>query len=535
MKKNTRAIVTVLLCLLLVLSSVACSRQVDTGDSSSGVSTTDTTVPDETGSTDDDITPTEIDESGNLITTTAPNGTTGKGSNTTKDNKTTTKKATASTTSAKFNYKYENVKKDLKGRVIKIANQKWWEPKNENAFMAELIKRISNYEKKWNFKIEWVYPAGEESEYHSKISQSVLSGKPLADMVWVNTNYLFPGFISSGVVQNVSDLGVFNFSEPKWNKNMMDVLGKYKNKYYIFEPKGFSVNGYQHLGYGVFFNRDYFSKNSLPDLYKLVKNNEWTWDKMIQTAKDATKTVGGKQVYGLTIWTDAFPFISSRGASIVKGSSDGTYTFNATSKELIEALNYYFENAATGPQSAGGAKYPWIHPHTGKWDFPMAAFKDGKAAMCVGRFDLLEWYWQDLNFKWGFVPFPKYDKNNGKYGTNAIEAGGWSILNVISDAKDVAMVIDAITDAPVNKNDYRDFYENIAQDQGTVDMIGIILNEGEVRYDCFYQFSGVIDLFWSAWDKVRTGEMTPSSAMQSIQTAGQQKVNDVVQLLKNVK
>lgn len=67
---------------------------------------------------------------------------------------------------------------DLGGRTITIANQKWWKASGSNLFMDRIAENIDYFEDLWNFKLEYVYPAGANDEYHQKLSTSVLSGEP---------------------------------------------------------------------------------------------------------------------------------------------------------------------------------------------------------------------------------------------------------------------------------------------------------------------------------------------------------------------
>ena len=415
---------------------------------------------------------------------------------------------------------------DLGGRIITIANQKWWKASNTNLFMDKIVENIEYFEDLWNFKIEYTYPAGADDEYHQKLSTSVLSGAPVADIAWVGSTYLFPGFMASGVVQNVSDLGVFDFSESKWNTAMMNSLATYKEKVYGLYSYGFDANSYYtDIGYGIFFNKEYFEANSLPDLYQLVRDGVWTWDKMIEVAKQATITTGGVKTYGLTIWQDAFPFIGCGSARLVTDNKDGTYSFNGTNESIIKTLDYYFANAAT-TLPVGTELYPWIHPHTGQWDFPMAAFKNNEAAMCAAYWSCLDWYFGNLSFDWGWVPFPK-ENESGSYAAFSGGSNFWCMLSNIEKPEDVARVYDAITDVEYTDKDYEYFFENQAGDDETVEMVGILINQGTANFDPMWSFPNLVNSFWSAFDSVRTGSATTTSAMKSIQDAQQALVDEV--------
>ena len=414
---------------------------------------------------------------------------------------------------------------DLGGRTITIANQKWWKASGSNLFMDRIAENIDYFENLWNFKLEYVYPAGAHDEYHQKLSTSVLSGEPVADIAWVDSTYLFPGFMASGVIQNVSDLDVFDFSEKKWDRGMMESLSSYKGKIYGLYSYGFDASGYYtDIGWGVFFNKDYFEDNSLPELYQLVRDGEWTWDKMIEVAKQATITSGGVKTYGLTIFQDALPFINSGSTRLVTDNKDGTYTFNGMNENIIRAMEYYFANAAT-TLPVGTELYPWIHPHTGQWDFPMAAFKAQEAAMCVAPWTTLDWYFGSLPFEWGWVPFPK-EKQGDKYAGFTTGSNLWCVLANIENPQDVAMVFDAITDVEYTDKDYEYFFENQANDDETVEMVGLLLNQGNIYYDVAWSFPSFVNAFWGAFDSVRTGSATSTSAMQSIQNAQQSLVNE---------
>lgn len=420
---------------------------------------------------------------------------------------------------------------DFDGRVFKIAStSEWNKPQATNRYTEELVERIEYYEDKWNCSIEWTVPSADGTEYYSLINSSVLSGKPLADMAYVNTWQLFPAYVKGGIVQELDSLGVFDWDDPKWDISQMETLSSYQGKKYGLCPVGSLQKS--DIGWGIFFNKDMAATYSLPDLYELARDGSWTWDKMVEVAKQATKDTDGDgqtDIYGFTGWMDAFPFMYANGGAVVEQDANGNYRFAAADDKSVSAMEWYFNNLATSGSSPTAVdKFPYVVPQKGKaWDFPMTSFANQEVFMCSAAFWVGGSYFLNMDDEWGWVPFPKANAD-AQYISYRESSVSMCILNGVENPEDVALMFDAITDTVIGEDMIDEFFTDQFNDDESLEMLKLMLNSGGVKYCMMENFDGLTNFFWQAWDSVRAGNATPRSAMDSIKDAAQQKIDSVL-------
>ncbi|MGF7142973.1 hypothetical protein HNQ56_001395 [Anaerotaenia torta] len=403
-------------------------------------------------------------------------------------------------------------KYDFGGRVFKIAS--WWDitPKEGvNEQTDAYIERIKTIEDAWNCKIEWVTVNDTSSTYIT----STLSGEPVADIVRVLSYDLLPGFIEGGIAYPLSDLKAFNFDDYKWIDSVTN-YGTYKGKVYCMDIKMSDDNA---VRYGVFYNKSMFEDYNLPDLGELYANDEWTWDKMLEIAKQVVTDVDGDGV------TDIYPvggeyymynLIASNGADIVARTDTAAVVQNLNDPKVIEALDFGAKlnsEVLIGTGDAG------------------AQFRDGQIAMAV-----LEW-WQSGNFytkdgirqmndNWAWVPFPK-GPSATEYYSYGREISPYIMLKTCENPEDVAIVFNAITDFAESDEQWDEWLETKvevqADDAATVNHVVEMINKANTLINPLQGFSNIFSLvntmFDEVWNKTSTSQVALEAYASSITTA----------------
>lgn len=407
---------------------------------------------------------------------------------------------------------------DFGGRVIRSVAY-WNRRPQEGASEIDdkLLARIAELEEKWNFKFEWIeVPHG---EYVETLTSTTLAGDPVAELAYIWSHYFFPGFVTSGIAYPVSDLGVFDFSESKWDPAKVEV-GTVGGKQYSVEagrcwPRSI-----------VIWNKTLFEREGLPNLYELEKNGEWTWEKLLEIAKQATKDLDGDgqiDQWGITGSQIVYNFIYSNGAEVVKKTDNGV-EFALNDPKAYEALEFY--------QKVNAAKVirPWMEGDN--WDTYATTFRDGQVAMCIAEFWVVNSYLSDGKMKdeYGIIYFPK-----GPQATEHVAYGYEETIDImlgtVKNPKDVAIIWDAITDVYLEEESpgyWRDFFEQRVNDSESMQVIENILNKGLNRINLHRGFPDLEEVLNGALGEITSGTKTPQAAIEAIEQQAQKIIEDAL-------
>ncbi|NMO95101.1 ABC transporter substrate-binding protein [Paenibacillus lemnae] len=348
--------------------------------------------------------------------------------------------------------KEEPPAKDLGGRVIKIAA--WWDLKPAGATASEKARldKIAELEKKYNCKIEFVNVPFEE--YMNKFTTSVLAGEPFADIVQMEYKAALPAILK-GQLLKVSE---FTTEQNNINKDadLMTKSPSIGGDEYGFDNPG-------SLGHGIHYNRDLFKKLGLPDLQELYTNGEWTWDKLLEVAKQATKDTnndGKTDVWGYSGWAmDVLKhFTAANGGNVVDAVNGKEMLSDAKTIEAAEFVNRLY-NVDKVVKVKSGNPMDWEETNT---------FKDGDVAI----FFAAEWMLGDLTFEVGIVPVPNGPQGSPDATYANSGAAAKFIPKGVEDAAIVYQIYEETFDIPQTEEyPSQEYLESMYTNQEDIDMI----------------------------------------------------------------
>ena len=199
------------------------------------------------------------------------------------------------------------------------------------------------------------------SQVAGDIRKYTQSGDDVFDLV-INDIYAYAELIIEGNFRNVLDEDcVFDFDRPYWYKDYMEDLRL--------------LNGYQYVLAGDYFvdilrdahllllNKDIYTdyyNRSADELYDVVSNFEWTYDKMNEIISDkyADKNLNGTKDKGdqfgfmePEFWGGSIPFSVSGNPPFITRDEDGTPTITVhhgeRANDLASAMSTLFNNEST--------------------------------------------------------------------------------------------------------------------------------------------------------------------------------------------
>lgn len=172
---------------------------------------------------------------------------------------------------------------DLKGYSFKIVDfdTNVWKPETVEDARSQLsVDIIEDVEKTFNCKIEVEYVA--PNSIFENAQPSIMSGDKYADMVGT-TLWAYGPLLSGGLVADLSDIETLDLSQDYFTSEVSDML-TFGDSTYAFAAD-FAAHLYSEVG--VYYNSRVWKELGLPDPYQLVRDGQWTWDKLLEYANKA--------------------------------------------------------------------------------------------------------------------------------------------------------------------------------------------------------------------------------------------------------
>jgi len=390
------------------------------------------------------------------------------------------------------------------GGITLIANAWWlnwdWDVVREpdEPGIRSLYTIYRDAERRWNVNIEWTVAGwGENMEL---LATSVLAGAPFADMVRLENFQAMPSAVARGLLTPFEHIPEYiNFDEIDPGILAFSRFGNYHYGY---------VYGYQ-SGDGVFFNRDIIEREGLTCPFELFENDQWNWDSFRYMSNRATRIAadGTIEQYGIAAHpgTLAFFLMLSNGGQMVDEVAE---LFVGDSINTIEAFEFLQQLT--------------VHDNVVNWyDVERYVYLDGRALFIP----MGPWFSSNIRDEmgpnFGFIPFPVGPRGSGHHSIST----GPNMWFVPRGANPLMLTIyhESRRESGLYYNPDPDAWaEWFSFDQRSFDIVATMRHS--TLTDRFRGF-GIDDLL--PWDELATGEVQPTSLMESIRAAAQDMVDDI--------
>lgn len=247
-----------------------------------------------------------------------------------------------------------------------------------------------------------------------KIIDSVLAGDHAFDAAAIHSTSACAALIVADAVLSFDYLEYCDLSKPWWIQNFTENCSMFDETYFGINS---SCYGYYNMAGLLLFNKDLATEYNLPDLYELVRQGEWTVDKMIELTKNHSQDLNYDGLYDsedllavtcndhsyMNFWYGAF-----RQSTVIKGENDAPeYLVNTPRMaSIVQKLNALLNTGFRGA----------VYEMDAERKAYLNAFAEGRVLFHVGpASDAIELRAYDINF--GIIPLPKYDENQEQYGS----------------------------------------------------------------------------------------------------------------------
>ena len=263
----------------------------------------------------------------------------------------------------------------------------------------------------------------------------------------------------------------------------------------------------------IFWNKDLFEREGLPDLYELYENDQWTFEKFTEIAVEATRDTSGDDE--IDQWGTSTPWIPEwiyANDGRLTREEEGEVKFALTEEQSLEALEYL---------------HVWdtveevIREHG--WDMG-DLFAEGNVAMVPHELWKGPWgAMADMEDEFGIVPLPRGPHADGYvaplidcpvgYGlplNSANPEGKIALINFLWRPEEVA-------------EEQEQFIQDLAADRTSHEIITKKAAEWSGEFAFYETF---LDNYYDAVFQVLGGEESAAVAMNAIESEMQSRLDE---------
>lgn len=397
-----------------------------------------------------------------------------------------------------------------------------------------VYKRNMTIEERLGISIE---PLFFESTIHdgskviSAIKSSVLAGSDDYD-IFANQMSQSTALILDNFLINLKNLKYLDFDQPWWVHSFMEQLTVNDKCFMMAGDISLSMTESMYL---MYYNKDMYTKNfGSDDMYEIVRNGDWTMDKLLDVTKAVYSDVNGDgeadidDIYGYATTKIRFvdALLGGSGISIAERDSQGMPEFkleqNPKTFTFVEKVNklIYAENRSCPVASSADGEIDMLKRFAAGQLMIIPFTPMGAASL------------RDMTDNFGVIPIPKLDSDMKDYTTTV--HNGFSAFGIIQTTKN-SDIAAAVCEAMCAEN-YRTvtpaYYEvalkvKYSRDDETSQMLDMIRDS--ITFDFGYIYSGVLDSVMQQFrDLVQKNSNDVASALAKKMESAQKKLEELL-------
>lgn len=412
-------------------------------------------------------------------------GSAGTGNDITSDDTTVSE---STETSAETNDR-ENVKDNLPETdfggdkftmLVRTERSYEFEAEEENGDLLNdaVYKRNLAVEDRFNIKFDNVLMdsvwGDQATQFTNSLRASIQAGEGAYDIV-ASYAATIPALVSQGVFANWSDMKYVDFSKPWWSEKVKDEM--------TINGKCFMITGDISLTLWegmtcVMFNKKLADNYGIGNMYDLVKEGNWTFDKMLDITKDRYQDLDGD---GEVSDNDAFGMIHGTVTEIdnykeafeipvTKRGDDGYPEFALKSEKIVDVLTRLDAWVWNSNDVYWGLNL----------DRPVLQeiFSRGNSLLFDSTLGATQ-NLRDMKDDFGIIPYPKYDENQKDYHSTSLDEFSMFVIPIDAPDMDKTAFITEALCAESYKKVVPVFYDVVlktknARDNDSAQMIDII-------------------------------------------------------------
>lgn len=315
-----------------------------------------------------------------------------------------------------------------------------------------VFERNRAVEERYNVKLDYqVYNghnAGKEA-VRAALTGSVMGGSAEFDLMVGGISYITP-YAVENLFADLYTFDTLKLDQPWWFSYINEEL---------------DLNGRLYLGSGyygmlsmenavvTFFNKQVAEDNGIEDIYAIVNNGTWTFDKMVELSKKVVSDLNGDGKYnandrvGILTTNDYFSFfVNSMGYLYTSRNSDGSVVLNEPTEKLIDICDKLNEALKSDYLIDGNDSVEMLGASASADEIDekmMNLFSANQALFMSHRLAFSTRETMRNMEKYGIIPCPKYDEQQEDYITALVNDVA-AIPGVVADTAMSAVLLEAM-------------------------------------------------------------------------------------------
>ncbi len=351
--------------------------------------------------------------------------------------------------------------------------------------------------------------------------QAYLSDMYYAELMAIPQS-MVGSFRASGILANMNSLPHTNYTAEYYHQNIIDAAYAGDRLYAVSGAANFNP---EYLSC-IYFNRTLASECALGDLYTLVRDGKWTWDKLRELSIAADSNLDN--VTGLGSVAPNADFIDLAAAS-------HGIAYTSSSRRAIPTVNFLDnDSAAERARSAVDTLYNIIYKDNAfmsqNGDDVRNSFLQNSLLFSIDSLSFISQI-SDSDTEWGILPLPKYDESQSEYlSLLSPEAPVFCALENTSSYENSGLVLEGLNVASHGYvldtyiNDRIDYY---LRDSGSIGMLKIICSGVTTDFSHMYasQFTNLANATYKAVQNAVTTRSSLDTIYKSYKTAADRELS----------
>lgn len=354
-----------------------------------------------------------------------------------------------------------------------------------------VYRRNRDVQERYNVNFAYTSSAGHLADWDkwfTTCKTGVMAGDDAMDIVGGYGYYMSAVAIDSEIFFNLNDVEALDFDQPWWAGRMHETASIGGNLYTIV---GNVDPGYYGQTQTMVFNKGLAQELNIGDLYALVGDGAWTFDKLVEYSKlssadlDGDGTYGENDRYGLALedYAGIDAFNSGFDVKYTEYDADGVPSVPGLTEKITDVITSMCDFVINAPS---------VYFNLKKMDGDAVnMFAKGNTLFSPKGFSGLHGM-RELELDFGILPYPKWDEAQPEYySANAIHNTTVFAIPITADTERAGCILEAMSCLGY-QNVLPEYYERALKGKGVRDdeseeMLDIIFNQ--FRFDFTYIYS----------------------------------------------
>lgn len=320
----------------------------------------------------------------------------------------------------------------------------------------------------------------------------------------VYTPYINPSIslVQEGMFADLNTVPNLDLTNPWWDQRAVRDLA-IKNK--VFYATGDISILDNECTMALFFNKDIVKDYAMDDPYQLVRDGQWTMDKLYSMSSGFTRDVNGDSkmtsddAWGVNIvFNTPHSLFFGAGERISKTDDNGEVSLVMMNDRAADVADKIFKIIFDPTSFTNNV------PGYGGYEVTRALFGDDRLLFAAVAFADLDFY-RDADIDFGILPYPKYDENQKEYNNliSTILVAGFCVPITNDNPGRTGAVLEAMAYHSLDTLTvaYYDqtLYTRMIRDEQSREMLDIIFDTRVYDIGYIYNWGGVGGLWESLY------------------------------------